>query len=218
MENLPEEYGKWMIYYETRNNKNFKSRIENFTYYHQDINEFVEEKITPVLSLICDKEMILFKDKINWKLSKGDGFIAHHVQAAWSDFNIERFYSVALFAGPSIKENGCLQFVTDENNIGLLSKDGCLPQEIEKKFNWEYFETYPRDLLIFDSYIPHKSDKNNSGNSRSIFYFTFNSLEEGNFYTEYVKKKRQHFPPPNERGDKSVNIENNKYNLGNPLT
>ena len=32
--------------------------------------------------------MLLFKDKMNWKYPKGDGFKAHQDHPAWNDFNI----------------------------------------------------------------------------------------------------------------------------------
>ena len=51
--------------------------------------------------------MILFKDKMNWKLAGGDGFKSSSRSTGLSDFEIDRFYSVALFGGPCIKENGC---------------------------------------------------------------------------------------------------------------
>lgn len=217
LETLPEEKGKWMIYYEKRSEGEYKSRIENFTYYQKNIEKFIKNKIKPLLDVVCQDNMVLFKDKMNWKLPKGDGFKAHQDQPAWSDFDIERFYSVALFTCPSVKENGCLQFVTNKKNIGILSEKGCISSELESQFEWEYMETYPKDLLIFDSYIPHRSDRNNSDNSRSILYFTFNRLSDGIHYKEYNDKKRTYFPPPNERDGKEVNAENNKYNLGNPL-
>ena len=87
----------------------------------------------------------------------------------------------------------------------------------ENQLKWDYLESTPSDLLIFDSFIPHRSDKNNSQSSRSIFYFTYNKLEEGNFYNQYVENKRKYFPPENERDGNNINIENNKYNLGNPI-
>ena len=38
----------------------------------------------------------------------------------------------------------------------------------------------------------------------------------GDHYNKY-ENKRKHFPPPNERDGETVQISNNKYNLGNPL-
>ena len=70
---------------------------------------------------------------------------------------------------------------------------GQLNDEISKNINWEHVESTPRDLLIFDSYIPHKSDKNNSNTSRRIiFYFTYNDSCYGDLHSEYLKKKYFH--------------------------
>ena len=217
LEKLPEEKGKWMIYYEDDNNNELKSRIENFINYKENIKNFVNKKLVPLLNNVCGDKMVLFKDKINWKLPNGNGFKAHQDHPAWSDFDVSRFYSVALFCNNSTIENGCLQIVKNMNNIGLLQDKGCIPEHIVETLKWEYLETTPCDLLIFDSFIPHKSEKNNTNNSRSIMYFTFNKLEEGNLYNEYVEKKRKYFPPPNERTNLNISSKNNKYNLGNPL-
>ena len=216
LEKLPEEKGKWMIYYED-DNLNIKSRIENFVNYNKNIKAFLYSKIIPFLNQICQNDMILFKDKINWKLANGNGFGAHQDHPAWDDFNVSRFYSVALFCNNSTKDNGCLEVAKGLNNIGIIQKVGCIPDEIVKNYQWDILETTPNDILIFDSFIPHKSGKNNTSKSRSIMYFTFNKIEEGNLYDEYFKKKRQFFPPPNERENKNILINNNKYNLANPL-
>ena len=214
LEYLKEEKGKWMIYYEEKKNKTLKSRIENFVNYNENIKNFLNKYVIPLLNNICETEMVLFKDKINWKYPNGDGFKAHQDHPAWNDFEISRFYSVAIFCSTCTIENGCLQIAKEQNNVIL--NDGCIPKNIEEELNWEYIETTPVDLLIFDSYLPHKSDKNISNNERSICYFTFNKLEEGDHYEKYVENKRKYFPPPNERTN-NIAIENNKYNLGNPL-
>ena len=66
----------------------------------------------------------------------------------------------------------------EDNTVGynLLSYDkntsGKISQDVEDKLKWEKIETTPRDLVIFDSYVPHRSDKNTTNNSRRIFYFT----------------------------------------------
>ena len=218
LEKIDEQKGKWMIYYEKKDNQKLKSRIENFINYNTDILDFLNTKINPFLNKVCGGDMIIFKDKINWKLSGGKGFKAHQDQPAWNDFNVSRFYSVALFGTNSTIENGCLQVVKEKNNIGLLNENGgCISSNIENQLKWKYLESTPSDLLIFDSFIPHRSDTNKSQLSRSIFYFTYNKKEEGNFYNQYVSNKRKYFPPENERDGSNLNTENNKYNLGNPI-
>ena len=216
LEELEEYKGKWMIYYEENNGNKLKSRIENFVNYKDNIKKFVDSKIKSLLeSLLCEK-MILFKEKINWKLPGGNGFKAHQDHPAWNDFNISKFYSVAIFGNNSTIENGCLQ-VSPQKNNQLFNDNGCISENIANSLDWKYVESTSKDLLIFDSFIPHKSDKNNSSKSRSIFYFTFNKLDEGNHYEKYVENKRKYFPPENERNNQNIDLDNNKYNLGNPL-
>jgi 2-aminoethylphosphonate dioxygenase len=218
LDNLEETKNKWLIYYEEIDNKKMKSRIENFVNYIIEIKTFVYEKIKPLLESILEEKMVIFKDKINWKYSNGDGFRAHQDHPAWTDFNISRYYSVAVFANDTTKENGCLEIVKNKNNIGLFNESGCISETIEKNLEWEYIETTKQDLLIFDSFIPHRSKKNKTNKSRSIFYFTFNKLNEGDYYNKYVKNKKKYFPPPNEREiNTKIEITNNKYNLGNPI-
>ena len=216
LENIQEQKGKYMIYYENINNNNLKSRIEHFVPYFSEINDLLTNNIQPLLENILNNKVSLFKDKLNWKYPSGDGFKAHQDHPAWNDFPISIFYSIALFADNTTKQNGCLQFVPKKNNIGLINPNGCINEENENTFDWQYLETTSSDLLIFDSFIPHRSYKNNTDNSRSIFYFTYNKSNEGDFYNQYVSNKKKYFPPPNERTN-NVNIINNKYNLGNPL-
>lgn len=215
---LKAEKGKWMIYYENDGEKEYKSRIENFINFLPEIKQFLKCKVEPFLKKLCETDIVLFKDKINWKLPGGKSFKAHQDHAAWNDFNITRFYSVALFGNNSTIENGCLEMVRGNNNKGLFSKDGLISNSLEESFDWTYLETTPRDLVIFDSFIPHRSACNNTNNSRNIFYFTYNKSSEGDYYKEYNQKKRIHFPPKNER-DPNINYcqLNNKYNLGNPI-
>ena len=216
LEQLPEQKGKYMIYYENINNTDVRSRVEHFVPYFETINNLLKTNIEPLLEKILEEKIILFKDKLNWKYPNGDGFKAHQDHPAWSDFPVSRFYSVALFADNSTKQNGCLEIVKEKNNNGLYNTNGCINETVEQTLHWEYLEATSADLLIFDSFIPHRSDKNTTESSRSIFYFTYNKLSEGDHYNNYVENKRKYFPPPNERNT-TVNVENNKYNLGNPL-
>ena len=105
------------------------------------------------------------------------------------------------------------------NNLDdIILNNNSIPIHIENNLKWEYIQTNTSDLLIFDSYVPHRSSKNISNTSRSIFYFTYNKSIEGDFHTKYIENKRLYFPPPNERNNnQNIQITNNKYNLANPL-
>jgi len=218
LEKLPEEKNKWMIYFEK---DNLKSRMENFLPYHQELNDFLNNKIKPLLEQTINQKTYLLKDKINWKQAKGQGFYSHQDHPAWTDFLADRYYSVAIFPDGSTKENGCLEVVYDKNDKLLendLSKGGMGKLKDEDNFTWHALETTPRDILIFDSYIPHRSHKNTTDKSRRVFYFTFNNIDFGDNYKQYYINKKEIFPPDIERIEgKKYNVSGNKYNLANPI-
>lgn len=56
------------------------------------------------------------------------------------------------------------------------------------------FINYYKRFINISSFIPHKSDKYTTDNSRSIFYFTHNKLEEGPHYQHYIARKIQYVP------------------------
>ena len=216
-----EEKGKWMIYFEKDKEKK-KARIENIVNYHPELKELVDNNITPTLEQIYKKPMNLFKDKMNWKKGFGKGFKAHQDQPAWSDFPPKRFVSVAMFGNKTTKENGCLEFSPGQHKNGLFDYDmsslGELTKDVEEELEWKPIETSSRDLLIFDSFVPHRSKSNKTSNDRRIFYFTYNSKEDGDYYQDYIKKKRIEFPPDIEREDgKEYKVKGSRYNLANPI-
>ena len=221
LEQWKEMKGKWMLFFEKKCDIKYKSRIENFINYHEGLNKFLKNKIENIVEEIYNGKLNLLKDKLNWKFGGGKGFKAHQDQPAWTDFEPERYVTVALFANNTTKENGCLEFSYDSYKEELLSYDknttGQLTKEIEDNINWKHIETTPRDILIFDSYAPHRSGPNNTKNNRRIFYFTYNEDKYGDLYDSYLKKKREEFPPDIERDNKKINILNNKYNLANPI-
>ena len=218
LENWEETKTKWMIYFE-KNRK--KSRIEHFVYYHPTLHDLLASRVYPIVDTISEKKNFLFKDKLNWKHDGGLGFRAHQDHPAWSDFDPDVYISAALFANNSTLENGCLQFGKGKNKFNMecdYNKEGIgeLTNEIEDNLEWSLSETTPRDILLFDSFVPHRSDENQTTNSRRIFYFTFNDKKYGYLYNKYFLNKRKYFPPDIERTT-NVNTTNNKYNIANPI-
>ena len=73
----------------------------------------------------------------------------------------------------------------------------------------------PVYIILFDSFVPHRSGPNLSNGSRRVIYLTYNLSDEGDYYEEYFASKRKNFPPDFERKG-PVNLTN-KYNLANPI-
>ena len=115
LEEPSEVKNEYMKYYENIDSQKVLSRIEYFSKYNNDINNFLKFKITPFLEQILEKDMFLFKDKINWKMPGGGGFEPHQDHPAWDDFELDIFYSTFRLIIPIDK--GCLQFADKESGI-----------------------------------------------------------------------------------------------------
>lgn len=231
IESWRDTHGKWMTYYENKDNNKIKSRVENFINYDNSIKTFLNLQITPIVNFINEDNMNLFKEKINWKMPNGSGFRAHQDYPAWSDFKPRKYVTATVFADDNTVENGCVQFPTnyyDYLNINKYPNDylleseendlGVLKPKIVNELEWFNAESSSRDLLIFNSFIPHKSEKNISENPRRNFYFTYNHSYDGDLYNSYFERKREEFPPDIERqANKNYSVRNTRYNLANPI-
>src|SRR5262249_60195031 len=88
----PEEPGRWMRYYERRPGGEGKmlARIENFVPYHEGLARLTAgPRILALLGSLCGEPVVLFKDKINFKLPGGAAFAPHQDAPADVDFVVE---------------------------------------------------------------------------------------------------------------------------------
>lgn len=214
---LPETPFKWMKYYESNSDK--LSRVEYFyKYVNSNFQSLIETKVEPVIENIYGSKLYLFKDKLNWKLSGGGGFAPHQDHPAWKDFTPDRYINCMLFIDDMTQENGCLEVAPDSSreNIYNIDHNGDLPESLIKETEWKPIIGTKNDLLIFDSYILHRSGPNKSNRSRSAMFLTYNDQTYGDLYEDYFAKKREEFPPPIEREEGKV-YSSVTYNLANPI-
>jgi len=118
--------------------------------------------------------------------------------------------------------NGCLEFVTNcrdvwRNKINLKHDDkGCIVDI--SHFKWLPVPLTPGDVVIFGSYIPHRSGPNTTNKSRRTLYITYNPVSEGDKHLQYYVDKRKHFPPDNEKEPgKDYSAGAKVYNVANPI-
>lgn len=208
MDSWPEAPGKWMKYFEKipgeKDGEPVKllQRVENFTQYHSGLDYVLTgEKLTGLCSQLFDAPAILYKEKINYKLPGGAGFDPHQdVAAGWWMYGQSLHISVLIGIDAATPENGCLEVVYGAHNRGML----CAPwKELDQSFTdsaeWVKVETAPGDVVFFDSYVPHRSAKNNTNKPRRVLYSTYSIASEGDFRAKYYADKRVSFPPDIER-------------------
>src|SRR6184192_1004035 len=113
----PEVPGRWMRYYERREGDpahKMLARIENFVPYHAGLAGVVTgPRLVGLLAELCGEPVVLFKDKINFKLPGGAGFAPHQDAPAYVDFGVEHHLTVMLPVDAFTRENGCLEMARE---------------------------------------------------------------------------------------------------------
>ena len=126
--------------------------------------------------------------------------------------------TAAVFLDDATSENGCLNFPVDyladvaevetEDNQTLLGKlpvlpsydggpdNGNIKREVCEQIRWQEVPAKRGDVVLFDSYVPHYSEKNNSSKTRRAMFFTFSPAADGDFYEDYYSMKRNEFDNP----------------------
>ena len=91
------------------------------------------------------------------------------------------------------RDNGCLEVAREATQTAFLPQnpDGTLRAEQVARFAWEPVLAAPGDLIVFDSFIPHRSEPNRSVHNRRVMFFTFNLATDGDHYATYYRAKRE---------------------------
>jgi hypothetical protein len=223
MEQLPEIPGKWMKYFELDrvNQKRLLCRIENFVSYYKGIADVVNGLLKDISSDCLGEDAVVYKEKINFKFPKSNGFRAHQDQPAFVSFGLNKLLTIVLPIDSNTKASGGLEFVPGghiTHKIMPTNSDGSLRTDIEAKMNWVPVDADLGDILVVDSYVPHRSDVNTTNFTRRNIYITYNPASQGNFREKYYELKRASFPPEVERDPNKDYSEGAKvFNVANPI-
>jgi len=189
-------------YYE-HSNKNILSRLEYFI----NKSSFMEN-LSQIF--IKNKNMFLMKDKINFKYPNGEGFIEHQdIAAGWHKYG-KKHITIAIPLTETTINNGCL-WIADINAKKQLTPDFTnLNNFIINNNLYKPIETNIGDIFIFDSFVPHKSFKNNTKDSRKILYFTYTDSDK---YEIYHSDKFKVAPPDFYRDENKKYPSNNTFEI-----
>jgi predicted HD phosphohydrolase len=170
-------------------------RVENFC---SSIQKW--KGITMLAEQICgelfNEPAVLFKDKLNYKMPGGGGFLAHQDATAYKPDEFASVHiSVMVAVDPARSDDvGPLQFAKGRHEEGIFPHTkGVIEKTVEDSLVFEPLYAERGDIVFFSSYIPHRSFHNTSKNSRRLAYLTFNKEREGNFHDAYYKAKLESF-------------------------
>jgi 2-aminoethylphosphonate dioxygenase len=201
---LPEIAGTQMIYREPSlldSNARIVQRIENFCPYHAGFDEAIRGgRLQAAVEKLFGAPAVLFKDKINFKMSGGAGFEPHQdQQAGWSSY-APLFVTALVSIDATSVENGCLELSSSPRQSGLIGREWePLTSQETAGLELQPVPTSPGDVVFFDSYAPHSSRPNLTRDQRRVLYVTYNRASDGDHRVSYYADKRASFPPDIER-------------------
>jgi hypothetical protein len=199
----PELAGKYMMYFEQslrQPSERLLSRVENFCPYHAGFHKLLTETVLDGAASLFGEAVVLFKDKINFKLPGAGGFTAHQdVQAGWDKY-ASLHITAMITIDAATPENGCLEIVSGHHRRGLIGRMFEPLDDVDVTgMAFLPCVTRPGDVVFFDSFTPHRSSPNRSTEPRRVLYITYNRRAEGDHRLQYYADKRHSYPPDCER-------------------
>ncbi|CAG8128514.1 unnamed protein product [Penicillium salamii] len=230
----------WMPYQEVNSRgQRVLCRTENFANSHSGLNGFLRGKrAASLLHQLAGEEMILFKEKINYKLAGSGGFAPHIDANAYTHVKNIKHLTILAAVDEMSAANGGLEVVDGSHQIEIpLGEDRCItsdwvesnvwtPAELEsgkrvrsvlKAFERDCL-SYIGDLLVFGSYLAHRSGANVSSKDRRAIYATYNCATEGNLHEQYYSDRRKAWPATHMRREGEEYEEGRvRYAFGSPM-
>ena len=199
----PEAPGRHWVYHEDDRRTpgaRVLSRIENFCPYHDGLRALVTgQRVMTALAEILGEPAVLFKDKINYKTPGSGGFEPHQdVQAGWDRY-ADLHVTLLLSVDAATPDNGCLQMAPGWHGRGLLGDAWTPLGDNVPDRAYVACPTEPGDAVFFDSFVPHRSAPNGTGQARRVLYVTYNRRSAGDQRARYYADKHASFPPDIER-------------------
>ncbi|KAH8898055.1 PhyH-domain-containing protein [Thozetella sp. PMI_491] len=199
----PRVPGKWMQYDETTaSGEKQLMRTENFADYHDGYGRLLlGPDLRGLLGQLTGDEMLLFKDKINYKLPHANGFNPHIDAPAYDHIGSIEHTTANLAIDAAIPENGCLEIVPGSHHMDVkLAYGAHIADDWVQRQNWVQIPLAAGDLLIFGSHLAHRSAPYTTGDRRASLYATYYCRKDGDDLRQrYYTHRRLNFPPEHER-------------------
>ncbi len=186
----PQDDGEWLHHLELTDTGPQLCRTENFVPFHADLRALLTTgPMLETASALLGEPAVLYKEKINYKLSGGAGYSPHQDAPAYRF--VATHVSCMVAVDDALVDNGCLEVVSGHHQ-DLLPVDevGCIRSEVVASLTWVPVEVKAGETLWFHSRTPHRSGPNLGPTPRRALYPTYNALAEGDLRAAYYKQKR----------------------------
>ncbi|KAL5328080.1 hypothetical protein ACEPPN_005788 [Leptodophora sp. 'Broadleaf-Isolate-01'] len=195
-------------------------RTENFANTHSEFGALLRgPKLLGILEQLNGDEMLLFKEKINFKFAGSGGFQPHIDRTGYGDFKKLQHLAILIAADNATSLNGCLEVVEGSHKMAVpIGTDNCITPDWVASQNWIPVEMKAGEMMIFGSSLAHRSGPNVSSKDRRAVYATYNSKSEGDLHDAYYEKRAKLYPATHKRKegvDYSSGAQN--YAYGTPM-
>ena len=204
LQSWPETPGRHMMYFEQSLDdppRRILNRMENFAPYHEGLREsLLGPALLGTAAALFGEDAVLFKEKINFKMPGGGGFEPHQdVQAGWDDY-ASLYITAMVTIDETTEANGCLEIGDWDHRREMIGELWAPLTEAQlRDVEFAPCPTRAGDVVLFDSFVPHRSGPNPTAAPRRVLYITYNRLSEGYYRARYYAEKRKSYPPDCER-------------------
>ncbi|KAK1061774.1 hypothetical protein LTR74_010791 [Friedmanniomyces endolithicus] len=195
-------------------------RTENFANSHAELNSLLRgEKLLSVLRDLSGEDMLLFKEKINYKLAGAGGYAAHIDSSAYTHVKKIKHLAVNIAVDRMTPSNGGLEIVKGSHKMHVpIAADNCIEPAWIASQAWIPVELAAGDALIFGSSLAHRSAANTSRQDRKALYATYNCASEGDLHDEYYARRKVEWPPTHLRkAGETFEDGALRYGYGSPM-
>lgn len=168
------------------------ARSEDVVPHHPGLEGFIcDGAILQWVGELLGERAVLYKEKINHKQPGGAGFAPHQDAPAYRF--VDHHISVMVPLDPATPESGGLSFAPGYDQGRLPEDRGRIEPAVAETLDWRAVSAQPGDVVLFDSFAPHKSGTNTSDRPRRAWYLTYNALSKGDHRARYYADKKAEF-------------------------
>lgn len=178
-----------MQHFEATPSGDVLARSENFVPRLTGLQRLITEGPLPdATAALLGEPVVLYKEKINYKLPGGAGFEPHQDATAYKF--VDQHITCMIAVDRVTELNGCLEVAAGYHKALLETDgDGCIAPSVAAELSFSPVVMEPGDVLWFHSRTPHRSADNQSDVPRRALFLTFNAAASGDLRTAYYQDK-----------------------------